>query len=471
MLAERLSSPRARAAALAIAFSVVAGGVAVASLPQIAAAVEDASVTAGTSAEGVTPDTASVPFTGSGFTPGNVVYAQVKAPDGHVNWSWGTESHTVADDGTVSGELAAGGAWAVGTYEVTLFESDDVNASFSFTVTDEDDTTPAPTTTTPTATATSTETASPEPTDSTPPTGSVVPTETPAPTESAQPTESVPPTASVPPTGTAQPTETPAPAPSDEPSITIGTPHAWVDSATYTPAEAAASGVGYHLSGFVPGVELQISLTLPNGEQAVFASNDPIIPDERGEYSGHITYAGAWPEGQYEVTVQTVEGQTVPVDLTLPAAGGAQTETDGGATTVEPAASSDAAGDATADADAAATATATAEATTGASTEQRLVAGDPAPIQVARFSFTVSSAASGGDSSGGAGSGNAGSGKPGTGQPGAGKPGSGANDGTLASTGADGVLGAAGLGLLALGAGAAVVGGARFLSRRRNADA
>lgn len=73
----------------------------------------------------------------------------------------------------------------------------------------------------------------------------------------------------------------------------------------------AASGVGYHLTGFTPGAELELTLTLPTGESAGFSSLDPIVPDANGEYTGVITYSGAWPEGEYTVSVRTADGDTV----------------------------------------------------------------------------------------------------------------------------------------------------------------
>ena len=420
MFAERLSSPRARASALALAFAVVAGGIAVATVPTLAAAVEPAQggASAQTSAATIAPDTATVPFSGAGFDPDAVVYVQVTDPSGRTNYSWNSTTYKVGADGTVSGALPVDGTWAIGDYQVTIFQRDDLKASFGFTVA---------------AASTTAATTTSAPTTSAPVTTSAAPT-TDAPTTTA-PSTSAPvttaPETTAPETSAPVATTTAPAVPDAKPTVTLGTPTAWAAQGSFTPDEVAASGVGYSLSGFTPGVELLLKLTLPDGSTAEFASNDPIVPDQYGEYSGTITYSGAWPEGPYTVTLTTREGQPMPELVVVgPTEAPSSPVPDA---SVAPVPVSDAP-------------------TSTASGESRAV--PTAPIQSASFTFTVGAAAGqpAGTTTAGTGAQQGGS----------------TTGGGLASTGAEGLDSAIGIGLAVLALGGAAVVGGRFLSRRRD---
>lgn len=443
MLSDTFKSARARTTALVIAFGVVAGGVAVTAAPSFAANGDqvDASVDGDTSAasasvseDTIAADAPGVTVTGSGFTPGNLVYVKVVGPEGQTNWSWGTESHKVDESGVVSAELTSDEAWSEGDYSVVLFESDDVQASTAFAAAAPAGTeTPAPTeTTTPEPTETSTETATPEPTETETATAepTETATETPEPTLTEEPTLEPTETASVTPTATE--TATPEPTETEAP---VAAPAVATEQASYTQEEAAES-ITYVATGFTPGVELGLTLLLPDGTSAEFESAEPITPDADGNYAGIITYDAAWAVGDYGITLTTISPETGE-ETDAPAADSAravplivQEESELTATTESPAA-------------------------------VELEADAPAEEQTATTSFavtgetpaTVDASPSTTSAPAGNGGGSDTKGK--------------AQSKSLATTGAEDAFGAAGIGLLVLGLGAAVVTGARFLSRRR----
>lgn len=447
MLSDTFKSARARTTALVIAFGVVAGGVAVTAAPSFAANGDqvDASVdgdtgaaSASVSEETIAADAPGVTVTGSGFTPGNVVHVQVVGPDGQTNWSWGTESHKVDESGAVSAELTSDEAWAEGDYSVVIFESEELQASTAFEAVPAASTeTPAPTeTSTPEPTETSTETATPEPTETA--------TETPEPTETAtetpeptlteeptlEPTETTGVTPTATETATPEPTETEAP---------VAAPAVATEQASYT-QEEAAEGITYVATGFTPGVELGLTLLLPGGTSAEFESAEPIIPDADGNYAGIITYDAAWTVGDYGITLTTIS-PAAGEETDAPAADTAravplivQEESELTATTESPAA---------------AELQADAPAPEQTATAAFAVTGEASPTGSASPSSTVAPAGNGGNSGGSADT----KGK--------------AQSKSLATTGAEDAFGAAGIGLLVLGLGAAAVTGARFLSRRR----
>lgn len=501
MIADRLAAPRARGIALAAAFSVVAGGIAVASVPAIAAAVEEQAAgdaIAGTDAELITPLAESVPFTGSGFTPGNVLYVQVVDPNGDTNWSWNSTPWQVADDGTVSGALLRAGEWLPGAYEVTLFESETRSASFGFEVeaaaaTQEPDATG----TAPEATEstdpeftdpefTDPESTDPEPTalasilpqssepESTQPEASGVASPQQQATESAvadaptsePPLESI--AAEVPSAdedeqrgeddsegdGTAEATATPEDdesqlPPSAEPQDELlPEPTARAVASSYSSADVSAAGVAYVLEGFEPEVPLELLLTLPDGTTATFASQEPIVPDADGGYSGSITYSGQWPIGTYVATVRT---------LAPAASSGAEPSAAAPART------------ATASAEPADSAPSTADPISTVAESS----GDG--VQSAEFAFTVVESAVtapiGQETAPEASIAPTSATTTGGGTSTSGTTGTASSSSGLARTGVDDPFGAAGLGLLALVGGVALVAGGALLFRRRGPEA
>ncbi|MBS3178635.1 MULTISPECIES: hypothetical protein [unclassified Pseudoclavibacter] len=449
MLSDTFKSARARTTALVIAFGVVAGGVAVTAAPSFAANGDqvDASVdgetstaSASVSADSISADAPGLTVTGSGFTPGNLVYVRVVGPEGQTNWSWGTESHEVDASGAVSAELTSDEDWSEGDYSVVLFESDDVQASTAFSAAAPTETsTPEPTETeTATPEPTETETATPEPTETetATPEPTETSTETPEPTLTEEPTLEPTETASVPPTATEtmtpEPTETEAP---------IAAPAVATEQASYT-QEEAAEGITYVATGFTPGVELGLTLLLPGKTTAAFESAEPIVPDADGNYAGIITYDGAWVAGDYGITLTSIS-PAAGEETDAPAADSArgvplivQEESD-----------------------------LTAPAESSAAVE--LEADEPAEEQTATTSFAVTgetpATSETSPSSTAAPAGNGGTGNASGTADTKGK----AQSKSLATTGAEDAFGAAGIGLLVLGLGAAAVTGARFLSRRR----
>lgn len=468
MAPERLTSSRARTTALAVAFSVVAGGAALIAVPQIATAVEEGAVAEGS----ITTESTSIPVSGSGFTPGNIVYAQVKLPDGTTNWSWNSTPFTAAEDGTVTGELTSADGFAAGVYEITLFESDDISQTTTIEVQEagEDDGS-----TTPTLTG--------EPSESAP--AGEVDDEANADADADEADDDADADSTeadagsegdadagvegdaaeadvdggvddagaegdvdgaVPPAESGEADAAGDELPDTEAPVTEA--RAWAEQDRYTADEASTAGITYYLEGFTPGVELNLVLTLPSGEQAEFASNEPIVPGADGTYVGTITYTGAWPAGDYSVTLRTADGATIPVDITPPAETGAPGETgpvDGPSedTTDDDTAGDDATGEDSAGDD------------VTRSIDSALSAVQPAPVQEASFTFAVEGAQTGGGSGG-------------TGDKGATGAGGSASDDGLASTGGEIAFGAAGLGLVVLGAGAIVLITGRFLGRRRD---
>lgn len=443
MLSDTFKSARARTTALVIAFGVVAGGVAVTAAPSFAANGDqvDASVdgdtgtaSASVSEESIAADAPGVTVTGSGFTPGNVVYVRVVGPEGQTNWSWGTESHEVDASGAVSAELTSDEAWSEGDYSVVLYESESVQASTAFgAVAPVGTETPAPTeTSTPELTETATpeptetETATPEPTETA--------TETPEPTPTEEPTLEPTETTSVAPTATE--TATPEPTETEAP---VAAPAVATEQASYT-QEEAAEGITYVATGFTPGVELGLTLLLPDGSSAEFESAEPITPDADGNYAGIITYDAAWAVGDYGITLTTISPE-VGEETGAPAADSAravplivQEESDLTATTESPAAVE---------------LEADAPAKEQTATASFAVTGETPATTDASPSATTAPAGNGGNNGGSADT----KGK--------------AQSKSLATTGAEDAFGAAGIGLLVLGLGAAAVTGARFLSRRR----
>lgn len=455
MLSDTFKSARARTTALVVAFGVVAGGVAVTAAPSFAANGDqvDASVdgdtstaSASVSQETISADESAVTVTGSGFTPGNLVYVRVVGPEGQTNWSWGTQSHEVDASGAVSAELTSDEAWAEGDYSVVLFESDNVQASTGFAAEAPVGTeTPEPTTTEtatpePTATETATpeptetETATPEPTETVEPTLTEEPTLEPTPTEepTLEPTETATAAPTTTETATPSPTETEAP---------VAAPAVATEQASYTQAEAA-EGITYVATGFAPGVELGLTLLLPGGETAEFESAEPIVPDAEGNYAGIITYDAAWLVGDYGITLTTISPEA-------------------GETTDAPAADTARSVPLIVEDESQLTATDESSAEVELAPEPAAEVGE----QTATTSFVVTgeTPSTGGTaptaSEAPAGAGGSGSGSSDT----SGK----AQSKTLAATGAEDAFGAAGVGLLVLGLGAAAVTGARFLSRRR----
>ncbi|CAG7844681.1 hypothetical protein USB125703_00924 [Pseudoclavibacter triregionum] len=291
------ASPRTRATALALAFGVVAGGVALAASPSFANPDAPVATTAAASSVSVSAVSAEVlpsgalAVTGTGFTPGAMVYVQVTDPSGVPNFAYGSEALTADASGAVSASLPAPAAgWTLGAYEMGLYESDALKAATTIKVVE--------TVATPTPTPTETAPATTAPAETTPAATTPVETTpvetTPAATTPVEttPVESTP--AETTPAATA-PVETPAAL------------EAWAkpEVATLTAAQAQAQGVGYSLGGFAPGRELELILTLPDGSAAHFDSFDPIVPDANGEYVGRITNSGTWLTGQYTVQVQT----------------------------------------------------------------------------------------------------------------------------------------------------------------------
>lgn len=452
MLSDTFKSARARTTALVIAFGVVAGGVAVTAAPSFAANGDqvDASVDGDTSAasasvseESIAADASGVTVTGSGFTPGNLVYVRVVGPEGQTNWSWGTASHEVDASGAVSAELTSDEAWAEGEYSVVLYESEGVQASTAFAAVAPAATeTPAPTETeTATPEPTETETATPEPTETetATPEPTETATETPEPTLTEEPTLEPTETASVTPTATE--TVTPSPTETEAP---VAAPAVATEQASYT-QEEAAEGITYVATGFTPGVELGLTLLLPDGTSAEFESAEPITPDADGNYAGIITYDAAWAVGDYGITLTTIS-PAAGEETDAPIADSAravplivQEESELTAATESPAAV-----ELEADAAAAAAGEQTATASFAVTGETPATGGT---------SPSASSAPAGNGSGGNGGGGSDTKGK--------------AQSKSLATTGAEDAFGAAGIGLLVLGLGAAAVTGARFLSRRR----
>ncbi|PPG04896.1 hypothetical protein C5E06_03160 [Pseudoclavibacter sp. RFBI5] len=447
MLSDTFKSARARTTALVIAFGVVAGGVAVTAAPsfaangdQVDASVDRGPASASVSEEAIAADASGVTVTGSGFTPGNVVHVQVVGPDGQTNWSWGTESHKVDEAGAVSAELKSDEAWSEGDYSVVIFESEGLQASTAFAAVAPAGTeTPAPTeTAAPEPTETSTETATPEPTETetATPEPTETATETPEPTLTEEPTLEPTETASVAPTATE--TVTPSPTETEAP---VAAPAVATEQSSYT-QEEAAEGITYVATGFAPGAELGLTLLLPDGSSAEFESAEPITPDADGNYAGIITYDAAWAVGDYGITLTTISPATGE-ETDAPAADSAravplivQEESE-----------------------------LTASAESPSAVELEPDAGAAAAEQTATTSFSVTgeTPATGGTSPS-ATSAPAGSGGNGTGN---GDTKGKAQSKSLATTGAEDAFGAAGIGLLVLGLGAAAVTGARFLSRRR----
>ena len=137
----------------------------------------------------------------------------------------------------------------------------------------------SPAETTPVATETATPTESTTPTETTP--AETTPAET-TPAEESTPVESTP----------AEPTET-AEAPAAEGAAT---------KPSFTPDE----GVTYVLTGLAPNTKLSsITLTLPDGSAVAVpaAADNSWTADAEGTYSGEITSTGLLPEGDYSVTV------------------------------------------------------------------------------------------------------------------------------------------------------------------------
>lgn len=137
----------------------------------------------------------------------------------------------------------------------------------------------SPAETTPVATETATPTESTTPTETTP--AETTPAET-TPAEESTPVESTP----AEPTGTAE-------APAAEGAAT---------KPSFTPDE----GVTYVLTGLAPNTKLSsITLTLPDGSAVAVpaAADNSWTTDAEGTYSGEITSTGLLPEGDYSVTV------------------------------------------------------------------------------------------------------------------------------------------------------------------------
>ena len=137
----------------------------------------------------------------------------------------------------------------------------------------------SPAETTPVATETATPTESTTPAETTP--AETTPAET-TPAEESTPVESTP----------AEPTET-AEAPAAEGAAT---------KPSFTPDE----GVTYVLTGLAPNTKLSsITLTLPDGSAVAVpaAADNSWTTDAEGTYSGEITSTGLLPEGDYSVTV------------------------------------------------------------------------------------------------------------------------------------------------------------------------
>lgn len=137
----------------------------------------------------------------------------------------------------------------------------------------------SPAETTPVATETATPSESTTPTETTP--AETTPAET-TPAEESTPVESTP----------AEPTET-AEAPAAEGAAT---------KPSFTPDE----GVTYVLTGLAPNTKLSsITLTLPDGSAVAVpaAADNSWTTDAEGTYSGEITSTGLLPEGDYSVTV------------------------------------------------------------------------------------------------------------------------------------------------------------------------
>lgn len=129
---------------------------------------------------------------------------------------------------------------------------------------------------------------------------------TPVATETATPTESTTPTETTPAETT--PAET---TPAEESTPVESTP---AETAEAPAAEGAATkpsftpdeGVTYVLTGLAPNTKLSsITLTLPDGSAVAVpaAADNSWTTDAEGTYSGEITSTGLLPEGDYSVTV------------------------------------------------------------------------------------------------------------------------------------------------------------------------
>jgi|GEM_PF-3255494 len=434
---------RSKKTALAVAFGVVAGGIAVATVPVLAPAYAAGGASVSLGESSIAPS-GQIDISGTGFDAGAYVYVQIAFPDGNENLSWNSTPLVATSEGNVAVSLVNPEPWAAGEYTITLTQNEEKSAQTSLRVVAE---TPEPTeteTTAPTETGTpeptSTETTTPAPTETSTPeptstaTTAPEPTETettapkPTETETPEPTETTAPQPTNTESPTPEPTSTETPAPSG--------PAASAEHATLTPEEAKANGVSYVLTGFPPNTPVELTLTLPDGTNAVFGSGtESIVTDADGNYAGKITYSGDWPIGDYAATV---EAKVV------------QTEAN------------------------------------AASAARAAVADAPAPTTssaIATFTFRIATDGSlpgtGGNGAvdhGGTGSGSGDSGKgtasnTGTGSSatGSGKGSSNASGG-LATTGAEDLFGAAGIGLLVLAGGVGVYAGARFINRRRKAQ-
>ncbi|WP_371029644.1 hypothetical protein [Pseudoclavibacter sp. JSM 162008] len=134
------------------------------------------------------------------------------------------------------------------------------------------------------------------------------PAETPAATESATPTETTAPTESAPatttPTEESTPTSTPDESTPAEPTETAEAPAA--AGAATKPSFTPDEGITYVLTGLAPEAPLSsITLTFPDGTaQAVPAgAGNSWDVGEDGSYAGEITNTALFDEGDYSVTV------------------------------------------------------------------------------------------------------------------------------------------------------------------------
>lgn len=228
-----------RKTALVTAFSVVAGGVAVAAIgPTMASIVGGQSpATVELAASHINP-ASPLTISGSGYSPGALVYVKLTDPAGVPNGAYGSQGYVADANGAVAITLDAPSAgWTSGAYKVGLYQNDALTAETALTV---DGGVPAPTTTpSASSTATGSTTATPS-LSATPSATPIAPTLTasPAAAPASSPVPTVAPLASL-----------AAPAHSD-----AATPAATVDAAAVAPskspdARAAVGAAGQGATG------------------------------------------------------------------------------------------------------------------------------------------------------------------------------------------------------------------------------
>jgi hypothetical protein len=232
--------------------------------------------------------TTSINWAAAGFTPGAEYTVTLVAPEAEYDVpAINGNEYVIDEDGSTGGEITwdDNRAFEDGDYVIVIENVDGTeSATVSFTIGEA----PEPTET-------------PEPTD----------TETPAPTE----------------------TETEEPTPTATETEAEETPALAIEKDTYTQSETL-SGVNYAGAGWLPGVEITIEVTEPNGATTVISPiGDPeadIAVDENGEFAGTVTYTtyeDTNGNGQYDAG-EPSSAEVLPVgDYTITATQDDVTET------------------------------------------------------------------------------------------------------------------------------------------------